>query len=249
MEIIQCSPEMEYDRMYCPSTDEVIFAPDYEEINEGADAFIAYWHSEVLDEPCISDEPLEKAWNEYYEKCGKTLGITEKWETVEKFLCEYENPLWKVYECIACELSATTVYYVVKADTIIEEGLDFEEEEDEEVKEDLKIEKIETFCPIFCPFCGELISGDEEDGPCFYESGNCEHLLFVATDCGFEKFSDRFCENMNIDPENTNLDVAPGYSHIDEFTDNVTIPGSIKYAIYEGIGDSLGAYYGFAPIH
>ena len=34
MKIIQCSPSMESDRMYCPSTDEVIFAPDYEEINE-----------------------------------------------------------------------------------------------------------------------------------------------------------------------------------------------------------------------
>ena len=32
MEIIKCSPEMSVDRMYCPSTDEVIFAPDYEMI-------------------------------------------------------------------------------------------------------------------------------------------------------------------------------------------------------------------------
>ena len=145
MEIIQCSPDMEYDRMYCPSTDEVIFAPDYEEINEGADAFIAYWHSEVLDEPCISDEPLEKAWNEYYEKCGKTLGITEKWETVEKFFNEYENPEWIVYECtfhgMACGPTSTTVYYVVKADTEIELDPNYDEEATEKDSFEGKTEK------------------------------------------------------------------------------------------------------------
>lgn len=112
-----------------------------------------------------------------------------------------------------------------------------------------KIEKIETTYPIYCPFCDELIRGDDEDGPCFYESGDCEHLLFVATDCGFEEYSVRFCENMNVDPEQTtSLDEAiHEYSHIDNFTDNVTIKGSIKYAIYEGLGGSLGAYFGFAP--
>ena len=62
-----------------------------------------------------------------------------------------------------------------------------------------KIKKIETDYPIYCPFCDELIRGDEEDGPCFYESGECEHLLFVATDCGFEEYTERFCENMNIE--------------------------------------------------
>jgi len=112
-----------------------------------------------------------------------------------------------------------------------------------------KIEKIETDYPILCPFCDELIRGDDEDGPCFYESGDCEHLLFVACDEGFEKFSERFCENMNIDPvKRKSLDeLANEDSNIDEFTDKVTISGSIKYAIYEGLGGSLGAYFGFAP--
>ena len=112
-----------------------------------------------------------------------------------------------------------------------------------------KKKKSEPDYPIYCPFCDELIRGDEEDGPCFYESGECEHLLFVATDCGFEEYTERFCENMNIDLEKiTSLDAeVPFGSNIDEFTDNVTIPGSIKYAIYEGLGGSLGAYFGFAP--
>jgi hypothetical protein len=112
-----------------------------------------------------------------------------------------------------------------------------------------KIEKIETDYPINCPFCDELIRDDDEDGPCFDESGDCEHLLFVATDDGFEEYSERLCENMNVDLEKINsLDEAvPEDSNIDEFTDGVTIPGSIKYAIYEGLGGSLGAYFGFAP--
>jgi hypothetical protein len=112
-----------------------------------------------------------------------------------------------------------------------------------------KINKIETNYPIHCPFCNELIRGDEEDGPCFYESGECDHLLFVATDDGFEESSEMFCENMNIDLEDIgSLDeIANEDSNIDEFTDKVTIPGSVKYAIYEGLGGSLGAYFGFAP--
>ncbi|MBT4484901.1 MAG: hypothetical protein HOC71_14620 [Candidatus Latescibacteria bacterium] len=42
-------------------------------------------------------------------------------------------------------------------------------------------------------------------------------------------------------------DVDTGDLCIDEFTDNVTIPGTVKYAIYEGLGGSLGVYFGFAP--
>jgi hypothetical protein len=117
---------MSTDRMYCPSTDEVIFAPDYEEINENAEAFIAYWHGEVLTEPLITDAKLESAWNEYYKKWEESgeedLDI---WEAVEKFFRSYRNSKWKVLECtfhgMACGPVSTTVYFVVKSDTIIEE--------------------------------------------------------------------------------------------------------------------------------
>ena len=132
MDIIACSPDMDVDRMYCTSTDEVIFAPGYETINEDAEAFIAYWHGAVLDEPLITDNKLESAWNEYFESCGNSLGICEKWETVEKFFREYDNATWMVYECtfygMACGPTTTTVYYVVKADTVIEFDPDYEEE-------------------------------------------------------------------------------------------------------------------------
>lgn len=137
MKIYQCYPSMSTDRMYCPSTDEVIFAPHYEEIEEDANAFVAYWHGEVLDEPMIKNHKLAQAW----EKIHKDWSEQEEpeldiWELVEKFLSDYENPDWIVYECtfygMACGPVQTTVYYVVKADTIIEEDPDLEEDEDED---------------------------------------------------------------------------------------------------------------------
>ena len=152
MKIIQCSPSMESDRMYCPSTDEVIFAPDYEEINENADAFIAYWHGEVLDQPSITDEKLKVAWEKYFENWDELYEELGPFEIVEKFLKSYRNSKWKVMECtfhgMACGPVSTTVYYVVKADTIIEEdpapgkdpleGLSEKEIEDEIIARQIK---------------------------------------------------------------------------------------------------------------
>jgi hypothetical protein len=125
MEIIRYSPEMSIDRMYCPSTKEVIFAPDYDEINENAEAFIAYWHGEILDQPEIKDPKLASAWEKYFEKWDELFEELDPWEIVEKFLKSYRNSNWKVLECtfhrIACGPVSTTVYYVVKQDTTIEE--------------------------------------------------------------------------------------------------------------------------------
>lgn len=140
MEIIQCSPEMDIDRMYCPSTNEVIFAPGDEEINEDADAFIAYWHGEVLEEPSIKDEKLEAAWNEFFGKWSESEDEDcDLWDAVEKFLTDYENPAWTVYECtfygMACGPTSTTVYYVVKRDTVVEVDPDYVEESDDECVE------------------------------------------------------------------------------------------------------------------
>ena len=97
---------------------------------------MAYWHGEVLDEPLITHQALEEAWEAIYKEWAEQeepeLDI---WELVEKFLLEYENPDWIVYECtfygMACGPVQTTVYYVVKSDTIIEEDPDPEEDEDD----------------------------------------------------------------------------------------------------------------------
>lgn len=142
MKIVQYEPEMSVDRMYCPSTDEVIFAPNYEEINESAEAFIAYWHGEVLDEPEIKDEKLKSAWGKFLEKWSESDDF-DIFEAVEKFLKNYKNDDWIVYECtfygMACGPTSTTVYYVVKADTVIEE----DPEPGEDLMKDLTDEEIE----------------------------------------------------------------------------------------------------------
>lgn len=142
MEIIARSPEMSTDRMYCPSTDEVIFAPGYDEIDESAEAFIAYWHQEVMDEPSIKDEKLKAAWEKYYEK-WKESEKSDIWGAVEKFLKKYKNEEWVVLECtfyrMACGPTSTTVYYVVKGDTVIEE----DPEPGEDPMEGLTEEEIE----------------------------------------------------------------------------------------------------------
>lgn len=139
MKIYSCSPEMSVDRMYCPSTDEVIFAPGYEEINENADAFIAYWHGEVLDQPEIRDPKLLEAWEKYFEKWDELMEESDPFEIVEKFLKSYRNPNWIVYECtfygMACGPTSTIVYYVVKKNTIIQEDPNYDEEAEEEEME------------------------------------------------------------------------------------------------------------------
>jgi len=146
MKIVQCESEMSVDRMYCPSTDEVIFAPNYEEINESAEAFIAYWHGEVLDQPEIKDPKLLAAWEKYNEKWAELSEKLDPFEIVEKFLKGYRNSQWKVMECtfhgMACGPVSTMVYYVVKADTVIDEdpnpGEDaWEGPTDKEVEEEL----------------------------------------------------------------------------------------------------------------
>lgn len=113
-----------------------------------------------------------------------------------------------------------------------------------------KIKKIETDYPVYCPFCKKLVRSENEDEEYFDEPYICEHLLFSACDDGFEFRSERFNEHMNIeaDDDADYDEFIPEEMNIDEFTDEVTIPGSVKYAIYEGLGGSLGAYLGFAPI-
>jgi hypothetical protein len=135
MKIIETSPEISVDRMYCPSTGETIFGPGLEEVNENAVAFIAYWHDEIIDDPIIRNPKLSNAWNDFYSKWSDTgadeIGITE---ALVKFLKEYINDAWKVYECcinsFACGPIRSTVWYVVPADTVIEVDPDYLEDND-----------------------------------------------------------------------------------------------------------------------
>lgn len=124
MEIIEIDIDLEQDRMYCPSTDEIIFAPDLEELNGEAEAFIGYWHDEVLYNPEIKDETLKNAWHEFRDNLNEDDEDFDVWDAPINFLAEYDNPEWLVYKCttyeIACGPVSSTVYHVVKADTVIE---------------------------------------------------------------------------------------------------------------------------------
>src|SRR6056297_538550 len=129
MEIIKKSVESK-DRMYCSSTGEILFSPDMPEVNDDTKAFIAYWHNEVLDQPEIKDPELAAAREEFFEK--KWFELDEEMspgEIVTKFLKEYQNEQWVVYECVfpgmACGPFTTTVYIVVKAGTVIEKDPEY----------------------------------------------------------------------------------------------------------------------------
>jgi len=110
------------DRMYCPSTDEVIFAPGNKYINSNADAFIGRWSRGSMKTTSAKDRELKKAWKAYYKENIKKK--KSEWEEYQAFFKEYDNPEWIVYECkhllIACVTIKITDIYVVKADTIIE---------------------------------------------------------------------------------------------------------------------------------
>jgi len=131
MKIIEYAPGST-ERMYCPSTNEVIFSPNLDEINDNAIAFIGYWHHEFLDEPHVKDETLEAAWSEYFSKHLKDkFPYKYEWDDIRKFFMEYNNSGWIVYECdfhgMACGPMSYTVIYVVKADTVIEEEPDYKD--------------------------------------------------------------------------------------------------------------------------
>lgn len=85
---------------------------------------------------------------------------------------------------------------------------------------------------IHCPFCGAVAL--KEDGV-----EVCDHTLFIAVDeGGFEYISPR----MNFD-----ADVDLDELTMDEFTDAVEFPQSVKFAVYQPAPSFFGAYFAFAP--
>lgn len=134
MEIREIDVDLEYDMMYCPSTDEVIFAPGYEEINDKAEALIAYWHSGAYLDPGIKDSKLAAAWEQLYERWDELTDDMCEFEVLENFLMQYDNPDWVVLLCCFSGFgcggpSSQTVYHVVKADTVVKEHPGYEDED------------------------------------------------------------------------------------------------------------------------
>lgn len=137
MELTAISYDYETQRVYCPSTDEVLVY--LEDIMEEASALIAYYLLGYLDEPFIKNEKLAAAWDTYYARWNEMDEDMRDWEKLEKFLKEYDQPEWIAMEHtdhgIACGPIGQTVYWVVKADSIIEDAPEIEEEEEERDEE------------------------------------------------------------------------------------------------------------------
>jgi len=95
---------------------------------------------------------------------------------------------------------------------------------------------------ISCPFCLRKIVKMQD-----FKISPCEHTLFIAHDEGFEFCDDRTKVNLNIPLEGDPFDHIEEYeSGVDGMTSSVTIPDSIKIAVYTPVPSGFGAYYGFA---
>ncbi len=83
---------------------------------------------------------------------------------------------------------------------------------------------------IHCPFCGHVAI--TPDG-----LSRCEHTLFQALDEGFEYVSEKmgFSTDVNLDD-----------SSIDQFTDELEYPNSIKFAVYQPGPSCFGGYVAFS---
>lgn len=119
MQIIEKFTSYEGHRIICPSTDEIIWAPDFEEFNTEAFAFKGYWYFETLEDPQIRDPQLQKDWEVFYEHWKNDPNAQRISDALEQFFKEYNNPEWIVYYCEYYRTASC--YYVVQADTIIEE--------------------------------------------------------------------------------------------------------------------------------
>ena len=133
MKIIDYDADAE-ERMYCPSTREVIVDPDGGLINGEADAVIGFWGSLSPTEPEIKDEKLRTAWDAFLGQFKRDAGAGDAdgdddeideldvWEALEGFLGDFKSKRWIVYKTtMSSGPGADEMYIVVKADTILQE--------------------------------------------------------------------------------------------------------------------------------
>lgn len=96
---------------------------------------------------------------------------------------------------------------------------------------------------IHCPFCGALVKDMSEDAAEHYQP--CPHTLFLAHDEGFEYMSDRAAASLGV---NSIDEAMEREESIDELTDLIKVPDSVKFAAYVGPPGGFGDYVGFATL-
>lgn len=127
----------DYERLYCPSTGEVIQSIWNETLNYDAKGLMALWSAEGMDSLNINDEDLLSEWYDYYETNTKDGRVME-WKNLIAFLEKYNNDDWIVYDC-EYNISVAGTFllcFVVKKDTIFEDDPDYTDDEyEEEIEE------------------------------------------------------------------------------------------------------------------
>ncbi|NKI35140.1 hypothetical protein HFP89_08170 [Wenzhouxiangella sp. XN79A] len=128
--------------------------------------------------------------------------------------------------------------------------LPYIEEEGKSMAEAIEVREVDDFFdePPHCPFCGVQTIEPSEDG-CDMDLHACPHLLFYASDGGWEHLSDRARQEfvrLGVMAEGASEDEID--ESIDEITSRIEIPGAIKLATYMGPPSLFGAYLGYAPV-
>ncbi len=108
-----------------------------------------------------------------------------------------------------------------------------------------RVELVDYGDGYFCPFCGsKVLVCEDEDGTETSEMSPCEHLIFAATDNGFEYRSRIFDRIMNIEGV-ADDDTCDSYH---ELTDAVPLENSVKFAFYAPAPFLTGFYLGFSQV-
>ncbi len=125
------------------------------------------------------------------------------------------------------------------------------------VKKIQRIELSENMATIHCPFCGtKVVDGGEDRTDWLAEP--CVHTLFVGHDEVFEYASEEFKAHIRAiiekieDPEEReeyeDFDETDLVYDVDGLTDRVTLPDSIKFAVYMGPPAQFGSYVAFVAL-
>lgn len=120
MQIVEL--ELSHLNFYCPVTGEVIVDEDAPPMNENAKSLMGFWIDEVLHEPIIKNKVLQTRWNKFEKKIEKeTEGDYPDYEDLRKFLTDFKNPTWVVFEItnsgVGHGFDSNTVWFVIDMET------------------------------------------------------------------------------------------------------------------------------------
>jgi len=124
-------------KMYNPVTGEVIIDGEW---SDEPKSLIAIWSDYAFEEPDIKNEAFKKDWETFEAKYKQEHDCDSDFDTLDKFLEEYDSSDWIVFEIgnsgLSCGPGASTAWFVVDKDTIVEEQDAPEYDEKDDVQGD-----------------------------------------------------------------------------------------------------------------